>query len=68
MKAIKKIKAKLDADDLDDIIKNTCGGVLNPLLTDRTGVALLEESDNEVSAAMAVSDLDVASTYSGALH
>jgi len=54
--------------NLDDIIKNTGGGVLNPLLTDRTGVALLEESDNEVSAAMAVSDLDVASTYSGALH
>lgn len=48
--------------NLDDQILNTGGGVLNPLLTHKTGVPLLEETDDEVNVAMAVSDLDVAST------
>lgn len=46
--------------DVDDKINNTGGGVLNPLLTHKTGVPLLEETDNETNVAMAVSDLDVA--------
>lgn len=49
--------------NVDKEILNVGGGVLNPLLSFGTGVPIIEEFDDEVNVAMAVSDLDVASEY-----